>query len=114
MVRLHLDALLTADEVALHSAVRVELAAGTSPQQVQRLLGLLNGVHTLDATLADWQRAESMALTGASRGERFGAADLVIAATATRLGAAVWSADGDFARMERLGLCRVWRPGDCV
>lgn len=106
-----MNALLDEDRVSLPAIVRLELAAGTSPRHSPRLLKLLGGVHAIETLAEDWRRAEQLALAGAQVGERFGAADLLIVASVGRLGHRLWTHDSDFARMEKLGWCRVWIPG---
>ena len=102
--------LLDDDRVVLPAIVRLELTTGTGPKYVARLNSLLDGVHGLLPEVADWRHAQALALAGAMRGERFGAADLLIAAAAARGGMPIWSHDSDFERMEKLGFCQVWRP----
>jgi len=53
-------------------------------------------------------RADARTDRAAERGERFGLADLLIAAMANDLGALVWTLDKDFDRLEELKLVRLF------
>lgn len=107
-----LRSLLEADEVALALPVRLELLAGTAPQdraRFRRLYGALPQLHPTDETwavLPEWiQRAHDA-------GDRFGLADLLIASSAAEIGGLVWSLDKDFERMEKLGFVSRYDPPD--
>lgn len=60
---------------------------------------------------ATWERIEQWVQTAVAAGQRFGVADLLIAACAADSGAKVWSDDTDFARMEKLGFIELHTPG---
>lgn len=105
-----LRGLLDRDEVALAMPVRLELLGGASREERGTLRRLLSALPLWVPTEATWWRVDSWLQPAAEAGERFGIADLVIAATAAEREAAIWSLDEDFARMARLDLVEVFDP----
>ena len=103
----HLERLLDEDRCVLPAPVRIELLAGTRTQEVTRLGRLLLSVPTRFPTPSTWALAESWCTLAARKGERFGVGDLLVAAIAHDNGGRIWSLDGDFARMARLGFIRL-------
>jgi predicted nucleic acid-binding protein len=57
-----------------------------------------------------WITMEAWVKRAASAGERFALGDLLIGAVAAENGAAVWSLDGDFRRLEGLELVDLFAP----
>ena len=98
-----LSALLDADEVALAVPVRLELLAGASTLDRPRLRRALSALPLLYPTDDTWRLLAGWVESAASVGHRFGVGDLLIGALAAEAGALVWSADGDFDRMDALG-----------
>lgn len=100
--------LLDADEVALALPVRVELLAGARHQDRRSLRSALSGLPVLRPTDDTWTLVESWAPRAADAGERFALADLMIGALASEIQGLVWSLDGDFKRLAKLGLVHLY------
>ena len=99
----HLGELLEADVVILQAPVRVELLAGAPRRSHRQLQERLLAVPPAVPDLATWDRIDVWVASAVEAGQRFGFADLLIAATAADHAARIWSLDDDFARMEKLG-----------
>jgi predicted nucleic acid-binding protein len=107
----HLRELLDLDDVALAAPVRLEILAGATRRDRVRLRSTLAALPHFRTTDATWERLEKWVDRAGDAGERFGFADLLVAAIAADHAAALWTHDGDFARMARLGFVRLHRPG---
>jgi predicted nucleic acid-binding protein len=105
-----LDALLDEDTVALPAPVRLELLSGASGKHRKLLSTLLGALPVFFPSRDTFRLAETWIEKARTAGHAFGAMDLLIAATAAEHGAAVWSLDGDFQRLARLGLVKLHRP----
>jgi predicted nucleic acid-binding protein len=107
---LHLMGLLDSGDVALCAPVRVEILAGASKRDHLRLRRVLSALPLFFPTEQTWERIDGWLERASTRGERFGFADLMIAAIAVDQPAPIWSLDGDFARMARLGFVELHQP----
>jgi len=105
-----LGPLLDDDQIALVAPVRLELLLGATRRQAPRLRKLLSALPCWLPARDDWQIAESWVEPALRAGQRFGFADLLIAAMASCHRASIWSNDRDFRRMERLGLVELYHP----
>jgi len=104
-----LELLLDQDEVALSAVVHLELLSGAAQKSLGVLARLLQAIPVYYPSKDTFGLAESWVQKGRRAGNLFGAMDLVIAATAAERGGTIWSADGDFVRMARLGWVKLFR-----
>lgn len=105
----HLSDLLDNDEVAIAIPIRIEMLSGARRSDVPRLSRTLSALPTYFPNDATWRRMEGWLGTVKNAGDRFGVGDLLIAGIAAENLAAVWSLDGDFARMAKLKLIELHR-----
>ena len=103
-----LGELIDADLVAVPQPVRQELRAGLSSGDRRPVLDRLAALPVVVPTEDTWKVVEDWTDRAAEAGERFGLADLMIAALAHDLGALVWTLDKDFGRLEKLDLVRLF------
>ena len=102
---------LDEEEVGMAAPVRVELLSGASLPEQRRLKRLLSAFPTFRPSDDTWERIETWLERAAQAGQRFAAADLLIAAIVAEQSAQLWSLDRDFTRMEALGFVRRYVPG---
>lgn len=105
-----LRTLLEEDEVALAAPVRLELLSGTSVSDLPRLRRTLDSLPLFYPSEEAWTLIESWIDRAVATGHRFGVGDLLIGAIASEQSSPVWSLDGDFERMARLGFLGLYRP----
>jgi predicted nucleic acid-binding protein len=108
-VALHLAVLLDADEVALAAPVRIEILVGASNRDSPQLSRSLSALPIFFPNEQTWIRIDDWLERARKAGERFGFADLLIAAIASDNDAPIWSLDSDFARMAGIGLIKIHR-----
>lgn len=107
---LHVAELLDSGEVALSAPIRIEILTGASSQDAVRLRRVLSALPLFFPTEETWMRIDDWLERARAAGERFGFADLLIAAIAADQHAPIWSLDADFTRMARIGLVETHRP----
>jgi predicted nucleic acid-binding protein len=106
----HLQALLEEDRVSLAVPVKIEILCGSAARDRARLRRVLEALPLLIPSSSTWERMEGWIEKAVSKGERFGVADLLIAALAADRGMLLWSLDSDFGRMQKLGFVRLHTP----
>ena len=99
-----LRSLLDADEVVLAVPVRSELLMGARAADRKTLERGLKGVPLLYPTDDSWRTLDDWTRVASRAGMTFTVGDLLIGVLTAEIGAIVWSADSDFARMESLNL----------
>lgn len=102
--------LLDEDEVLLPIPVRIELLGGASNRDRPTLRRVLSALPVVAPSETTWGLIDGWIERAAWAGERFGFADLLIAALSAGEEADVWSRDGDFRRMARLGFVTLFVP----
>ncbi len=106
---LHVVELLDSGEAALSAPVRIEILGGASNRDVVPLRRVLSALPLFFPTEETWIRIDDWLERARTAGERFGFADLLIAAIAAGQNAPIWSLDSDFMRMARIGLVEIHR-----
>jgi predicted nucleic acid-binding protein len=103
-----LRSLLDADLVEVALPVRLELLSGVARKNRRAFQQAFSALPVSYPTDATWQRMKAWVAQAADAGHRFTVSDLTIAALADERGALVWSLDGDFVQMEKLGFVRLY------
>ncbi len=103
----HLEALLDADQVAIPAPVRIELLGGARKAELPKLRRVMEALPLLVPSALVWKGIEAWLDRAVGTGQHFGMGDLLVAGIAAENRAAVWSLDGDFQRMAKLGWIRM-------
>jgi predicted nucleic acid-binding protein len=106
----HLRDLLDDDTVALVAPVRLEILGGASKRDRTRLRRTLAALPLYFPSSTTWERLDAWIDVAGDAHQRFGVADLLVAAIAADRDAEIWSLDSDFVRMQKLGFVRLHDP----
>ncbi len=101
-----LHQLLDDRRVLLAIPTRIEILSGAGKRDQPKLRKVFSALPLLVPEFEDWELIEGWVTIASERGDRFGVADLLIAALCARHSAKLWSLDNDFERMERLGFIK--------
>jgi len=108
----NLRLLLDEDEVALGAPIKVELLSGASLKDLKRLRLMLSAIPCWYPTSLTWEIIDGWIEPAIKKGQRFGFADLLIAALASENNAMLWSLDVDFHRMASLDMVNIFKMND--
>lgn len=100
--------LLDEDQVAMAIPIRIECLSGADRKQMNSLKRVFEALPIFYPTQETWTQIEKWIAEGRSKGEQFGAMDLLIANLAKEHDCSLWSLDGDFKRMESLGWIKTY------
>jgi len=103
------ERLLDRDQVLVPAPVRIEILGGARHTDLTRLRRVLAALPVVEPGPATWSRIDGWIDACVAAGQHFGVGDLLVAAIAAERAAPVWSLDGDFERLERLGFVRTHR-----
>ena len=106
----HLRDRLDDNVVTIAIPVRIEILSGVSGRDRVRVHRALSALPVYAPTDATWSRIEEWIDRAGQSGERFGFADLLIAAIAAENNLEIWSLDADFERMKALGFVSLYQP----
>jgi predicted nucleic acid-binding protein len=107
---IHMQVLLEEDQVALAVPIKIEILSGSPAREWTRLRRVLEALPLIIPSNSTWERMEGWIEKAVAKGERFGMADLLIAALAVDWGVSLWSLDSDFVRMQKLGFVQLHTP----
>lgn len=103
-----LDVLLDSDQVAISPLIQLEILGGCKTREFEKVRWVLSSLPAILPAPSTWELIADWTQTAVKRGERFGVVDFVIAAAAKESGAKLWSLDGDFQRMAKLGFVETY------
>lgn len=102
--------LLEAAAAVTAKPVHIEIMMGVRRDDSPIVQAMFEGTTILTPDESTWNLVDGWISSSERKGQTFGIADLLIAATARQFDLPVWSLDRDFERMEKLGFCTLFRP----
>lgn len=99
--------LLDEDLAYLALPVKIEILGGARKSELYSLQRTLSALPQLKPTDNTWKLVEDWTVRAVNHNERFGFADLLIAALTTESKARLWSLDTDFERMAKVGFVKL-------
>lgn len=91
------------DIVVISIVTKIELLAGASKRDKTKLKNHIDILQCIYPSKEDWDTIEIWSRKASESGEHFQISDLIIAQTAHKLSAPLFSRDSDFKRMEKFG-----------
>ncbi len=94
--------LIEDDRIALAAPVWIELLLGIRAQELKRFQRILSALPRYEPSAKTWNTIYNWAVEATAKGQRFGFADLLIAALCAEHHGELYSLDSDFLRMKKL------------
>lgn len=109
-IKKELNRLILTDQVLMPVLVKLEIFTGLSKNNFERIKESLEAFIQVFPSKNTFRLIENAIEKAISNGKRFSVADLTIAMGAFENNARVWSLDGDFLEMQKLGLVKLYNP----
>jgi predicted nucleic acid-binding protein len=103
-----LSSLIDADAVVVPAPVRSELLMGVRGAARKRLAETLTALPLIYPTDESWRTLDAWTERAGRQGHQFALGDLLVGVVAAEHDAPIWSLDGDFKRLSKLKLVRLY------
>jgi predicted nucleic acid-binding protein len=108
-VSMHLQNLLTEDQIGITGIVRLEILNGSGKKNFTKLQSLLEAIPCFYPSVKTFQSVETSIQKSMEAGFTFGISDLLITTIVQENNSLLWTLDSDFFNMEKLQLVKLYR-----